>query len=184
MMRAVACLAAVAVVSSRPALAQTPVEIMPRAPTYFGEGTTPRTPDGRRLEPSREIEEALRRREAQQQGLPPPPRATPAAPPAPQRSFYSRAWLTAVERAVAHAPPARTRNEQDCITISRAAMRCRLAQDAPDGAAIDIGCVGRQIDNRDWPAERAHQQGRAYLEAYQRLCFAWLDVNQTAPLRR
>lgn len=69
-------------------------------------------------------EVALRRRDTQQQGLPATP---PRAEPARQRSFYSRAWLTAVERLASNAPLACMRNKQNYIAISRAAMQCRLA---------------------------------------------------------
>ena len=52
-------LVAVMVIFPVPSIAQTPREIMPRSPNYFGGDTSPRGPDGRRLEPSREIEDAL-----------------------------------------------------------------------------------------------------------------------------
>lgn len=68
--------------------------------------------------------------------------------------------------------------------ISKAVLECRLQRDAPDGSATDIACVGRHVDNRNWQEAQGHERGRAYLEAYQRLCFMWLDTNQTPPLRR
>lgn len=52
---------AVVIALSTSAEAQTPREIMPRSPNYFGGGdTTPRAPSGQRLAPPAEIEDALR----------------------------------------------------------------------------------------------------------------------------
>ncbi|MGK7863067.1 hypothetical protein [Falsiroseomonas sp. E2-1-a4] len=182
MHRAIAAVLLAAAVTT-PACAQTPREIMPPNGNFF------RAPQGDAFggrEGNRSaIEDALRRRDAQQGGAapPPPPRAAQPSPGA-MASFYGRPWLGYIERALSNAPPPRSSAERDCVTIARTAVQCRLARDSADGAAVDLACIGRNIDNRAWAEAEGRARGSSYLEGFIRVCFAWVDVNQTAPLRR
>lgn len=183
MHRAIAAAVLLAAAVTTPATAQTPREIMPPSGNYF------RAPQGDAFggrEGNRSaIEDALRRRDAQQGGAAPPPPSRAAQPaPGPVTSFYGRPWLGYIERALSNAPPPPSTAEQECVTIARTAVQCRLARDAADGTAVDLACVGRNMDNRAWPEATGHSRGSSYLAGFVQVCFAWVDVNQTAPLRR
>jgi len=183
MHRAIVVAAVLVAAVTTPATSQTPREIMPLSGNFF------RVPQGDAFggrEGNRSaIEDALRRRDAQQGGAAPSPAPRPVQPaPGPVTSFYGRPWLGYIERALGNAPPPRSAAERDCVTIARTVAQCRLARDAADGAAVDFACVGRNIDNRAWPEATGHARGTSYLEAFIRVSFAWIDVNQTASLRR
>ena len=173
-----------------PAAAQTPREIMPPRGNYFGGDASQRGPDGRRLETPQALQDVQRRRdEAQRSGTPiaPAPRSPPlseAENPMTNPAYYSRTWLGYIERAVANAPRPRGDIEADCGNAARVVLQCRLAQAAADGAAMDISCFGRHRDNRNWAEPLARERGLLHLNVFRHVCFPWLDVNQTAPMRR
>lgn len=172
------------------AAAQPPREIMPPRGNYFGGDTTPRGPDGRRLEAPQASQDAQRRRdEALRSGTPmaPAPRPAPlteAENPMTNPAYYGSTWLGYIERAVANAPRPRGDTEADCGNAARIVLQCRLAQVGADGAAVDISCFGRHRDNRNWQEPLARERGLLHLNVFRHVCFPWIDVNQAAPMRR
>lgn len=101
-----------------------------------------------------------------------------------QRSRWGGPWLAHIDRALTNAPASRSSAEQDCMTVAQMVMGCRLAPAAPDGAAVDVACVARQIDNRAWPEDVGKTRGNTYLAAFTYQCFGWIDSNQVPPMRR
>ena len=162
-------------------MAQSASDIFPKQ-NFFGSDPGERSPSGRRLNPDASILQEMERRHREKEGL--PPAVTPQRPPQP--SLIDIVWMRRVNTAVANSSFPRTDEEKACLQIAKQVLTCRISPEPPIGVdAVDVACVGRNLDNRNWQGEMAQMRGGTYVHGFrQGLCYVWIGINQVEPLRR